>query len=142
MKVSKDIAKKKLVLFTVILVALLFMMEPLGGNIGNSSSGLAQSAIASPAPSSVSQVNAQAQAPSSAGTYLLGQIGNPDYVNSYEASTVCDFYILGLIYNSATTELPNGTYYYCLATGFNMTTAPKGMTRCSARLPASILATH
>ncbi len=128
MKVSKDIAKKKLVLFTVILVALLFMMEPLGGNIGNSSSGLAQSAIASPAPSSVSQVNAQAQAPSSAGTYLLGQIGNPDYVNSYEAATVCDFYILGLIYNSATTELPNGTYYYCLATGFNMTTAPKGMT--------------
>ena len=132
MKVSKDIAKKKLVIFTVVLVALLFMMEPLGGNIGNSSSGLAQSAIAAPAPSSVSQVNAQAHAASptgsTLGTYTLGQIGNPDYVNSYEASTVCDFFILGLIYNSATTELSNGTYYYCLATGFNVTTAPKGMT--------------
>jgi len=129
MKVSKITNHKKLVIFAAIFVALIFMMEPLVGNVGNTSSGNIAGGISTPV-SVPSTTNVAASSPisSSDGTYTLGQIGNPDYVNSYEASTVCDFYILDLIYNSATTELTNGTYYYCLATGFNETKAPTGMT--------------
>lgn len=130
MKVSKITNHKKLVIFAAIFVALIFMMEPLVGNVGNTSNGNIAGGISAPVSASpIPNVAASGSSiTSSDGTYTLGQIGNPDYVNSYEASTVCDFYILDLIYNSATTELTNGTYYYCLATGFNETTAPTGMT--------------
>ncbi len=124
MKVSKITNHKKLVIFAAIFIALIFMMEPLVGNVGNTSTGVSTGAPATP----VQVPSASTPITSSSGTYTLGQIGNPDYVNSYEASTVCDFYILDLIYNSATTELTNGTSYYCLATGFNETNAPANMT--------------
>ena len=118
------LTSKKLVIAFAIIVALMFMMEPLSGNIGGNTtqstgvtSGTA-SAVATPISASPS-----APAPTSAdGTFRLAQVGNPDYVNYYEASTVCDFYILDLLYSSATTELPNGSYIYCLADNYTVST--------------------
>ena len=114
------LTSKKLIIAFAIIVALMFMMEPLSGNIGGNttqSTGLSSgtaSTVASP-------VSAAPITPTSTdGTFTLAQIGNPDYVNYYEAATVCDFYILDLLYSSATTELPNGTYVYCLADNFTI----------------------
>jgi hypothetical protein len=121
------LANKKLIIAFAVIIALLFMMEPLSGNIGGNNaqgSGL-PSGITSTA--TVSNTAASSAPTSSDGTFKLAQIGNPDYVNYYEASTVCDFYILDLLYSSATTELPNGTYIYCLADNYTVS-KPSGVT--------------
>lgn len=111
---------KKLVIAFAIIVALMFMMEPLSGNIGGNttqSSGLASGSVGQAAV----PVSASPAVPTSAnGTLRLAQIGNPDYVNYFEAATVCDFYILDLLYSSATTELPNGSLIYCLADNYTV----------------------
>ena len=114
------LTSKKLIIAFAVIVALMFMMEPLSGNIGvntTQSTGLA----AGTASQAAIPVSAQPSAPTSSdGTFRLAQVGNPDYVNYYEAATVCDFYILDLLYSSATTELPNGTYIYCLADNYTV----------------------
>lgn len=132
---------KLLMIAMAVSIVLIFMMEPLYGNVGDAS-GLHQ-INSQPTNGSVGNVSPYASSSSTpwtyptnttqepgytGGTYTLAQIGNPDYFNIYNAATVCDFYVLDGIYNSATTEQVNGTITPCLATNWTESTAPHGMT--------------
>ncbi|WP_337860633.1 ABC transporter substrate-binding protein [Ferroplasma sp.] len=125
MNLDKSRNYKRFVIVFAIVVALMFMMEPLSGNLNGNVYANSTTSTATP---QISSSASAAPITSTSGTYILGQIGNPDYVNAYEESTVCDFYLSNLIYNSATTELTNGTYYYCLANNITESKAPAGMT--------------
>jgi ABC-type transport system substrate-binding protein len=130
-------SKQKLIIIFAILVAAIFIMEPLYGNIDNNSqpSGVVNTTVpissytsSTSTPSWAYPTNTTGEPGYTGGTYKLAQIGNPDYFNPFEASTVCDFYVLDEIFNSATGELPNGTIIPCLATSWNETSAPANMT--------------
>ena len=129
--------KQKLLIVFAILVAAIFVMEPLYGNIGNNnqapSSSISSSIpLISGASASASSytypTNTSGEPGYTGGTFKLAQIGNPNNLNPFEADTVCDLYILDSIYNSATDELPNGTIIPCLATSYNVSLAPANMT--------------
>jgi hypothetical protein len=142
----------KIVILLAIVVALMFMIEPIYGNLGanNGNQSLVSSSLLvnNGAKSSGVVVNQKydfTSAGSSAtawtyptnttqepgytgGTYKLAQVGNPDYFNEFEATTVCDFYVLDSIYNSATNELLNGTITPCLSTSYRESAAPANLT--------------
>ena len=144
----------KFLILLAIVVALMFMVEPLYGNLGlaNSSQvsisspllvnnhGKSSSVVLSDKYNFGSRLSSSSPTPWTAptnttqepgytgGTYKLAQIGNPDYFNPFEAATVCDFYVLGNVYNAATQKLPNGTTTPCLATSYNESVAPTNMT--------------
>ncbi|MHB1741345.1 MAG: ABC transporter substrate-binding protein [Thermoplasmataceae archaeon] len=144
----------KFLILMAIVVALMFMIEPIYGNLGTNSNshvsianfsfvsnqGRSSSTVLGEKYNFATQTSSSSPTPWTAptnttqepgytgGTYKLAQIGNPDYLNAFEASTVCDFYILDNIYNSATQQLPNGTTTPCLATSYHESVAPANMT--------------
>jgi len=134
--------KLKLIVGLAIAVAFLFIMEPFVGVV-NISQGATNGSSAGNA--NVQYANTQSFLPLSStpwtyptttneepgytgGNYTLGQIGNPNYFNPWEANTVCDFFVLDEIYNSATDQFANGTVAPCLATSWSESTAPHGLT--------------
>ncbi|MCL4420640.1 MAG: ABC transporter substrate-binding protein [Candidatus Thermoplasmatota archaeon] len=132
---------KLLMIAMAVSIVLIFMMEPLYGNVGdasglhqvNSQSTNGSVGIVSPYASSSSTpwtypTNTTQEPGYTGGNYTLGQIGNPNYFNAWEANTVCDFFVLDEIYNTATDQFPNGTVAPCLATSWNEVTAPHGLT--------------
>ncbi len=132
--------KVKLIIGFAIAVALLFVMEPFVGVVGLSpATPTASSANSSYVPysytlNSVSSspwtypTNTTQEPGYTGGNYTLGQIANPNSYNAWEANTVCDFYVLDEIYNSATDQFANGTVAPCLATNWSESTAPHSLT--------------
>ncbi len=138
MKVDKEKFYKRMVIVGAIFIALIFMIEPVSGNIGNNNSNNTATPVIAP-------VAATSSSATASNTYTIGQVGNPDYVSEYSASTVCDFYLLDLIYSAPTTELTNGTFYYCLADNITYSTAPANLTTfdpvTGATTPVSVIYT-
>jgi len=104
---------KVLVVIAVIFVSAMFVGEAFQGAINTLGT--------TPSTQSNTQPDAQGNVFSTPtytnGTYKVAEVGNPNHLNIFEASTVCDFELLDEIYDTPYNFFPNETVGPWLATG-------------------------
>ncbi len=117
---------KTIVVFVVLVVAAMFIMESFSGTFNDLNA--ASPTQATTISSAVSPSATTSTITSANGTYTQAEVGNINHLNYYSASTVCDFMLLGEIYDSPYNFMMNETYAPWLATGYNISQAPANMT--------------
>ncbi|SMD30423.1 ABC transporter substrate-binding protein [Picrophilus oshimae] len=122
--------KKYMLIAAVLIVSLIFVAEGFGAAIPGQTSAPAVAKNAGPAPYTYPTTTMQEPGYTN-GTYKIGEIGNINYINIWDASTVCDFMLLDEIYDSATNFLPNESISPWLATSWSESKAPANMTAFS-----------